>query len=397
MSWVNNLLAFFPEVKKPEQKVGFKEKLKWTLIILVAFYILSVIPLFGLGHNELARFEQLSIILGASFGSILSLGIGPIVTASIVLQLLTGSKILNIDLTSHDGRAYFQSLQKLASVFFILFEAAVYVFLGGLTPDPALRGSSAYFSMQLILVIQLIIGGLLIMFMDEVVSKWGFGSGLSLFIAAGVASEIVIRAFSPLNSVGEWAFGSGQQPVGAFLVFIISLVGGAPKDAFLALFSILATLVVFVMSVYAQAIKVEIPLSFGRVSGFGIRWPLNFLYTSNIPVILIAALLANVQLGSGLLEKWGHPLLGTYSGSSPVSGFVLWITPQNLVQAIITGSLTFSHLAQALVYLLFMVGGAIIFGIFWVQTSGMDASAQARNMLNSGLQIPGFRRDQRVL
>ena len=365
MSWVNNLLAFFPEVKKPEQKVGFKEKLKWTLIILVAFYILSVIPLFGLGHNELARFEQLSIILGASFGSILSLGIGPIVTASIVLQLLTGSKILNIDLTSHDGRAYFQSLQKLASVFFILFEAAVYVFLGGLTPDPALRGSSAYFSMQLILVIQLIIGGLLIMFMDEVVSKWGFGSGLSLFIAAGVASEIVIRAFSPLNSVGEWAFGSGQQPVGAFLVFIISLVGGAPKDAFLALFSILATLVVFVMSVYAQAIKVEIPLSFGRVSGFGIRWPLNFLYTSNIPVILVAALLANIQLVGNMvahqtdLGRCG-PLGCFGENGTPSSGIVYFMTVP-------------SSLSIQVFFLLFM---AIVFslalGLYYLKLKNKD-------------------------
>ena len=391
MSWVNNLLAFFPEVKKPEQKVGFKEKLKWTLIILVAFYILSVIPLFGLGHNELARFEQLSIILGASFGSILSLGIGPIVTASIVLQLLTGSKILNIDLTSHDGRAYFQSLQKLVSVFFILFEAAVYVFLGGLTPDPALRGSSAYFSMQLILVIQLIIGGLLIMFMDEVVSKWGFGSGLSLFIAAGVASEIVIRAFSPLNSVGEWAFGSGQQPVGAFLVFIISLVGGAPKDAFLALFSILATLVVFVMSVYAQAIKVEIPLSFGRVSGFGIRWPLNFLYTSNIPVILIAALLANVQLGSGLLQSWG-----TISAAT-ANEIALWTSGPQIVTNLLTGSFVFFDIVRALGYALLLSLGSVIFSIFWVETAGMGASSQAKQIKASGLHIAGFRSDERIL
>jgi preprotein translocase subunit SecY len=121
------------------------------------------------------------------------------------------------------------------------------------------------------------------------------------------------------------------------------------------------------------------------------------MYTSNIPVILTAALLANVQLWARLLEKWGHPLLGTYSGSSPASGFILWITPNNLVQAIITGSFNFSIIAHSIGYFIFMIGGAVLFSVFWVQTSGMDASAQARNMLNSGLQIPGFRRDQRVL
>ena len=201
------------------------------------------------------------------------------------------------------------------SIFFILFEAVVYVFMGGLAPDLLLRGTPAYFNFQLILVLQLVIGGLLVLFMDEIINKYGFGSGISLFIAAGVSAEIIIRAISPLNSLGAWAFGSGQPPVGAILVFLTSLVSGAPQDAFLALFGVLATVLIFGMSVYAQAMKVEIPLSFGRIRGYGMRWPLNFLYTSNIPVILVAALMANVQLWARLLEKWGYPLLGTYSGN----------------------------------------------------------------------------------
>ncbi|MDP3728829.1 MAG: preprotein translocase subunit SecY [bacterium] len=397
MSFLNNVLMNLPEVQSPlQKKLGFKEKLQWTFIILVAFFLLGLIPLYGLGENSLAQFEFLSIILGASFGSIISLGIGPLVTSSIVLQLLNGSGLVKFDLNTTEGKKRFQGVQKLLSIFFIVFEAGIYVFMGGLAPS-ALLDPSQFRTMEFILVGQLIVGGVLILFMDEIISKWGFGSGISLFIAAGVASEIMIRAFSPLTSAGTFAFGTSQDAVGKVWVFISSLANQNPTGAILALSSILATILIFFVVVYVQAMKVEIPLSFGRIRGHGIRWPLNFLYTSNIPVILIAALLANVQLWARLLEKWGHPLLGTYSGSSPISGFVLWITPQNLVQAVITGSLTLSHIAQALVYLLFMVVGAIIFGIFWVQTSGMDASAQARNMLNSGLQIPGFRRDQRVL
>ena len=40
---------------------------------------------------------------------------------------------------------------------------------------------------------------------------------------------------------------------------------------------------------------------------------------------------------------------------------------------------------------------AAVFSVFWVKTSGMDASSQAKNILNSGLQIPGFRKDERIL
>ena len=392
MSWINDVLSFLPEVKKPEQKkLSFKEKLKWTLIILVSFFILSNIPLYGLGQNSLARFQQLSIILGASFGSILSLGIGPIVTASIVLQLLVGAKIININMTTHEGRAMFQGIQKLATLFFILFEGAVYVLLGGLAPDPALAGTAAYFNMELVLILQLITGGLLVLYMDEVIAKWGFGSGVSLFIAGGVAGEIIIRALSPLNAVGQWAFGSGQPPVGAFLIFLTSLVGGAPQDALLALSSIVATLFVFVISVYAQAIKVEIPLSFGRVAGFGIRWPLNFLYTSNIPVILIAALLANLQLGATFLQNWGK------LSPAIANEIAIWTSGPQIITNLLTGSFVWLDIIRAFGYALILALGSMIFSIFWVQTSGMNAESQAKQIRASGLHVAGFRNDEKIL
>ncbi len=397
MSVTQAILSNLPEVKGPLKKhLSFKEKLKWTSIMLVAFFVLSVIPLFGLGQNSLARFEQLSIILGASFGSLISLGIGPIVTASIVLQLLNGSGLLKMDLTTTEGRKNFQGLQKLMSIFFIIFEALIYVYTGGLAPSAALA-TSTYSIMQIILVFQLFLGGMLILYMDEVTTKWGFGSGVSLFIVAGVAAEVFIRAFSPFNSAGSWAFGSGQAPVGQVWVFFVSLINGVPTEAILAFVTILATIIIFIMSVYVQAMKVEIPLSFGRARGYGIRWPLKFIYTSNIPVILIAALIANIQLWASLLERTGYPFLGTFSGNLPVSGFVAWINPPNIIQGIFTKSLTLLDAAHALVYILFLIGGAVLFSIFWVQTSGMDASSQAKQIMGSGLQIPGFRRDPRVL
>ena len=109
MSFLDTILYNLPEVVKPTQKkLSFKEKLKWTLITLVLFFVLGMIPLFGLGSNALQRFEILSIILGAQFGSLMSLGIGPIVTASIVLQLLNGSGIIKFDLHSHEGRQRYQ-------------------------------------------------------------------------------------------------------------------------------------------------------------------------------------------------------------------------------------------------------------------------------------------------
>jgi len=393
MSLFDTIISNLPEVRAPKQKrLSFKEKLKWTLIILVLFFVMGLIPLFGLGENALQQFEFLSIILGASFGSILSLGIGPIVTASIVLQLLSGTGILNLDLTKPEGKKRFQGLQKLLAIFFIIFEAGVYVMMGGLAPNPILAGTPLYGQMQFILIFQLFLGGILILFMDEVISKWGFGSGISLFIAAGVAQQIFIRAFNFLPSPTNPEISAGAIPA-----LFQSLSRGDITTAGLEIAAVVSTVLVFMICVYFQAIKAEIPLSFGRVRGYSMRWPLNFFYTSNIPVILVSALLANVQLFARLFERWGHPILGSFSGNSPVSGIVFWVNSPDIVQNIIRGSFTFTQLGQALTYVVLMVVGAVIFSIFWMQTANMDARSQAKQIMSSGLQIPGFRRDERVL
>jgi len=390
---IDVILKNLPEVSHPTQKkLSFKEKLKWTGIILVLFFILGLVPLVGLGQNALQRFELLSTILGASFGSILSLGIGPIVTASIVLQLLNGSGLMQFDLSSKEGKQRFQGLQKLLTIFFVIFESSIYVFMGGLAPAEELAGTPLFFKIELLLVFQLVLGGLIVMLMDEVTSKWGFGSGVSLFIAANVSQSLFIRLLSPLPSPSNPSIATGALPA-----LFQSLGAGDPQTAFLQLAAIAATVVVFVIAVYVQAMKVEIPLSFGRVRGHGIRWPLQFVYTSNMPVILISALHANIQLWARLLENWGFPILGKFSGNAPVSGLVSWISPPDLLGGAIRGGLTLSTIGQGLAYMAFLIIGAIIFSWFWVQTSGMDAKSKAKEMIESGLQIPGFRRDERVL
>jgi len=379
------ILFNLPEVKGPvEKKLPFNTKLKWTLIILIAFFILIKIPLYGLASNSLQRFEYLAIIMGTDFGSVISLGIGPIVMASIILQLLVGAKLINIDLRDVEGKKYFQGLQKVIAVFFCFFEATIYVVMRGLEAQPG---------MQLLLISQLILGGILIIFMDEVISKWGFGSGVSLFIAAGVGLQLFTATFGfigPQNTISA---------IGKLWVFFSSIAAADTINATAAAAAIIATVIIFLVVVYAQSIKVEIPLSFDRLRGFAMKWPLSFFYTSNIPVILTAALLANIQLAATLVENAiGHPtFLGGFSNGAPISGLAAFLSSPAILDSIIRGGFTNVMIMQSFVYMLFMIGGSILFAVFWVKTSGMDAGNVANQILSSGLQIPGFRKDPRVL
>jgi preprotein translocase subunit SecY len=303
----------------------------------------------------------------------------------------------------------------------------------------------------LIVVLQLTLGGWIIIFMDELISKWGFGSGVGLFIVAGVAKTIIVRAINPLTADGAVSTGIQNPPSGVIPNAGILLGAGDPLSAVLILLPIIATVIVFFLVVYAQAIRVEIPLAFSSVRGFGRRWPLKFLYTSNIPVILIAALLANVQVFSRILaQRGGNEWLGIFDAQgNPTGGLIYFLIPPRttaiagimisiglfaLVGALfiyftrrsgagglkiillsgIVGALfwyfgvsslgltaltmiSLTDIARLVTYSLFMVGGAIMFSIFWVNTAGMDAGSVAGQIESTGMQIPGFRRDIRII
>jgi preprotein translocase subunit SecY len=413
MSVFDKFILNLPEVESPKQKkLPFNERMKWTLVVLVLYFVLGMIPLWPLSPNTLSQFEYLSIILGAEFGSLLSLGIGPIVTGSIILQLLHGAGIFKFDLHTHEGKQRYQGFQKLTSMLFVIFESGIYVFMGGIVPPAEINGvaitSAVMLQLQLMLVFQLFLGGMLVLFMDEIVSKWGFGSGISLFIAAGISKQIFMRlvSFSDGTGLFPWETGfNAENIVGQLWSMILSLMGGNMQAVGLAFFAIVATIVVFGVAVYAQAMKIEIPLSFGRIRGHGIRWPLQFIYTSNIPVILVASLFATLQLWVRLLQNWtgGNPLpiIGGYTAGNVPVGLVAVFNGPNLLHTIIQSggqwAIIWPVLMQAFVYILLMVGGSVLFSIFWVQTSGMDARSLAEQIMSSGLQIPGFRKDRRIL
>ena len=390
---LRSILYNLPEVEHPvEKKLSFNIKLKWTLLVLGAFFIMANVPLYGLSANSLERFEFLALILGTEFGSIISLGIGPIVMSSIILQLLVGSGILSIDTKTPEGKRYFQGLQKLGVLFFIIFEALVYVLMNGLEATPGFAP---------IVIFQLVLGGLAIMFMDEVTQKWGFGSGVSLFIVAGVSWRLFTALFQFIGPTGENCLldFAGTPCAGRALIILQSIINADTTQLSLAVGAIVVTVLIFFSVVWAQNLKVEIPLSYDRLRGYNVKWPLAFFYASVIPVILVAALAANIQLFGGLIENWvGHPtFLGSFSQGVPVSGLAYWLSSSNILQAVITGSLQTRQIFQAISHLLFYMIFSMIFAIFWVKTSGQDSSSQAKQIMSSGLQIPGFRKDQRIL
>jgi preprotein translocase subunit SecY len=378
------ILTNLPEVERPRYALTFNEKLRWTGFILLTYFILSETALYGLNPQTIDFFANLRAVLAGNFGSVITLGIGPIVTGSIILQILVGGKLIDLDLSNPKDQAIFQGTQKALAVIFTIFEAVVMVLMGALAPDPALVATNGYLYMVLLLVAQLTFGGILIIFMDEVVSKWGFGSGIGLFIVAGVTSTIVIGSLNPFP-----AFEGVEEPAGLIPRFIYTLTQG--RGDINLMIPIVGTLIVFAIVVYFESMRVEIPLTYGRFRGARGRYPLKFIYASNIPVIFASILMANVQLWARMLDRINQPILGTFVANRPINGIAFYLQVPNPI-----GSADFSVI-HALYYTIALIILSAIFSKFWVETANMDSKTVAKQLQQGGMHIPGFRGDIRII
>ena len=199
------------------------------------------------------------------------------------MQLLKGSDLIKLNFKNPDDRSLFTSATKIVTIIVIIAEGSLYGIsvYGHLLASPALIP---------ILILQLVGSSIIVMFLDELVQKgWGLGSGISLFIMAGVAQGILWSLFSPVPAQ--------DGPVGIFPFLIDSAIHGDLSQVFFragqlpSIFGLIVTSTVLLILVYVQGIHVDVPIVSTKYRGFTAVYPIKLLYTSNIPVILSSALL----------------------------------------------------------------------------------------------------------
>ena len=155
------IIERWPAITKPEGHVTFRTKIFWTLLCLIIYFILTNVMIYGLKGDVIDLFAQYRFIMAGASGSIMHLGIGPIVTASIILQLFVGAKIINLDLTKKEDKAIYQGTQKVLVIVMIIVEAVPQIF-GYLTPSDAFLGAVGGDMASFLIVLPLCIGALLV-------------------------------------------------------------------------------------------------------------------------------------------------------------------------------------------------------------------------------------------
>ncbi len=396
MSFMDSLAKLgqvLPAVTKPSQKPSLNQKLIWSIVAVAIYLVMSSVPLYGLQVSNSSFFSNFlleQVIFASTAGTLAQLGIGPIITAGLIMQILVGSKLINMNLNDEEDRAKFTEAQKGLAFIFIIIEAFLFGF--------ALAGNSGLSRLDFASIIagQLIVATYFILLLDEMIQKgWGLGSGVSLFILAGVMKIMFWYMF------GIVTVSSQNLPVGFFpsLVStivshgnILELIVNTTKPFQPDLVGLISTVGLTILIIYLESININIPVTSQKLRGIRRTIPLNFLYVSSIPVIFVSVLGADIELFSTLASYVSPGVQRVLNAID--SAFVF--PPPNT---------TISHSVYALVEdpigaveyaLVFLVLG-IMFGLVWVEVAGLDPATQARSLVEAGIEIPGMRSNPRVI
>lgn len=390
---------FLPEVAAPERKVPFNQKLIWTGVTLLIFLVMSEIPLYGIVSSDSSDpLFWLRMMLASNRGTLMELGITPIVTSSMVFQLLVGTHILEVNMESKSDRELFQTAQKLLAIIISLGQATVYVATGMYGPPSELG-----FGVCFLLVLQLVFAGLVAILLDELLQKgYGLGSGISLFVATNICESITWKAFAPtiVNS------GRGYEFEGAVVaMFHLLATRKDKKRALIEAFfrtnlpnmsQVFTTIIMFLVVVYLQGFRVDIPVKSTKARGPQGSFPVRLFYTSNTPIMLQSALTSNIFIISQMLynkfsDNFFIRLLGTWEarpGSSQLyasSGIAYYMQPPaNLTEA-------FLDPIKTVVYVSFVLGFCALFSTTWIEISGTSPRDVAKQFKDQGIVIAGRR------
>jgi protein transport protein SEC61 subunit alpha len=401
---VRPVMCVLPEVSAPEQKVPFTQKCMWTIVTLFIFLVCCQIPLYGIQNSNAADpLYWLRVMMASNRGTLMELGITPIVTSGMVMQLLAGSKLIEVNQGLPEDRQLFQGAQKLFGIIITVGEAVAYV-MSGMYGDPSTLGAGN----AVLIILQLFFAGIIVLILDELLQKgYGLGSGISLFIATNICETIVWKAFSPttLNT------GRGTEFEGAVIALFHMLTirsnkVAALKEAFYRqnlpnLWNLLATMVVFFVVIYFQGFRVDIPVKYQKMRGQESSYPIKLFYTSNIPIILQTALVSNLYFVSQLLYKRysTNPLvqlLGRWqeiegqAQSRPIGGLAYYVSPPTTLAEIIYDPV------HAIIYLVFILGACALFSKTWIEVSGSSPKDVARQLKEQGMVINKFRESSSI-
>ncbi|KAG0742399.1 hypothetical protein G6F16_009742 [Rhizopus arrhizus] len=388
-------MAALPDVESPDRKLPFNERVVYAGVSLLVYMVMSQLPLYGIKSLESSDpLDSLRVVMASNRGTLTELGVIPILTSGMIMQLLAAANFIRVDYNLKEDRALFSGAQKLFAILLAAAQALVLVFTG-LYGNPNDIGAVGYG----LLTLQLVLSSTVIMLMDELMQKgYGLGSGINIFVAANVC-QTVFWKFMSFSSVPTYR---GSEYEGA-IVSIFHLIGSrsnkirALKDAFYRpdlpnAMNAIATISTFALVTYLLGYRVELSIKSSRMRSQRASYPIRLFYTSGMPLMLQSALFSNVLLVSYLFSTYFENnllvrVLGVWSGDKlvPVDGIVYYLSaPHGLIDAIF-------HPVHTLVYASLTTIVCAYLSKLWTDVSGSSSRDVARQLKDQQVTIAGYR------
>ncbi len=400
MESLDPILERLITVQRPKKALPLSTRLMWTALAALVYIMMTITPLWGVQKTtpsgvaaSIFNNPLVSTIFGTTFGTWAQLGIGPIVIAGIVMEILQFSDLLPFDLDDKKDRLRFSAFQKLLALILAAGESAAIIAMGEFGQLSLIQAVAVF--------IQLLIATQIVILLDDMIAKgWGFGgSAINLIILLSITRTFFVDLFSwsmpAFPNVNPADNPAMQLPLGfvpALAVAIYNTIYGTGPGLLALVFrqvgtialpdvvSLAATLILAYVIVYIEQMHVNIPAAYTQYWGFRINIPLRFMYVSVIPIIFTAySLILAEQIIAGLAALAG--------GISPALAVLLTammpariLTPDYIV-----------------IHILLYAALATVFAWLWGQIGGIGPDDYAKSLVESGLHVPGFRQSERVI
>lgn len=348
--------TFLQKLKVAFTEPAIRNRILFVLGALIVFRMLAAIPIPGVDQTVLEQFFTnneflglLNIFSGGGLAnlSIVMLGVGPFITASIIMQLMTVMSPKLKSLYSEEGeagRAKFTQYSRMLTLPLAVLQG--FGFLTLLQSQGVLSGLSTFdFVTNVILIVA---GSVLLMWIGELVTEYGVGNGVSIIIFAGIVASLPGQ-FSQLL----FSYDPSQLPL--FIGFGLVTIG-----------------VIYAVVVMTEAER-PVPITYSKQSRGGANYgssqsylPMRLNQAGVIPIIFALSIILFPQMILNILTAFDLP----------------WVADANIV----VSEFLANQWAYGAVYFTLVV----LFTFFYTAVT-FDPDAVSKNLQRSGGFIPGIR------
>ena len=387
---------YLPVIPSPKYTLDINQKVYWTILVLIIYFLMYHTSLIGLKTLS-STIDLISIITASKIGTLVTLGITPLIFASLILQFLVKGGVIKYSLDNQENLKRFQEAQVIFAIIIAVIQGLIVTFsltgpnsISNNVSEP-FRGNPLTF---FLIFIQIILGVIIIIYLDQISTKYGLLSGISLFIAAGVGYGVLSLFFYLLLNSSN----------GILILFLNSSGLETFQIALLQTIPIITTIAAFYIALYLNSFKLPLSLS---VMGQSRKIEIPFFYLSTIPIIFsnsVLYLMSNLGItlmstpGEGILENilryFGaiFYLMGPIPIDYNVYSYLSFVFGSSVP---IIGIPQFLHIFT---YIISMSILSTIFGILWAEAIGQNGAALAKAISsNPQISLEGYRRDPRIL